>query len=74
MTLLAILASLLAHDECNEMPQPQHELSSSAVPVGPLAAVPRHSIQMLDLLVYIEKENDIRNNGISKNDQNNFEC
>lgn len=56
--MLPTLANLLAHDECIEMPQPQHELSSSAVPVGPLAAVPRHSIQMLDLLAYIEKENE----------------
>lgn len=63
MTLPVILANLLAHDECNETPQPQHELISSAVPVGPLAAVPRHSIQMLDLLVYVllEERNEKRN-------------
>lgn len=59
MTLPVILANLLAHDECNETPQPQHELISSAVPVGPLAAVPRHSIQILDLLAYfITREED----------------
>lgn len=50
-TFVDIFANLLAQDECNDIPQPQHELNNSAVPVGPFEAVPRHSIQMLFLLV-----------------------
>lgn len=54
----AILANLLAHDECNDIPQPQHELNNSAVPVGPFVAVPRHSTQILVLLVCKKKQGD----------------
>lgn len=55
-TFDARFANLLAQDECNEIPQPQHELNSSAVPVGPFDAVPLHSTQTLVLLVFFDDD------------------